>query len=333
MLNTLPARLGRGHGRDGAIRYHGVEGTSSAEAAADLLRLSWAPPCLFYSDLYVRWQLAFPAPLETRAVLVTDGRRPVGYIAAIPRPVWTPDGAAAAIYVLSFFAVHPEYRGAGMGLALVRSIMDTTGGPTLVYTQPGSSAERVFEASAAARGWAFQRIAELRTYTFMRGQYFRAAAVAREAAVDEFMSAVAVCPSPGLLWSRPTADQVRHYRSDPRGACPTIVHDAEGATLGAAIVVRSQIVTTRGVETVPSLDALFLLQRHADVLGALGAFALDRWAGRSSVVTAPNLSGVPSDVIRSAGFRATRSAFTVAAIGDELDPIVCRTTATNLEVF
>jgi GNAT superfamily N-acetyltransferase len=333
MLNTVPDKLVLEDRHNRAIRYQGVTGTSCAWAAAELLRQSWAPPCLYYSDPYVRWQLASPTPLETRSVLVTDGSRPVGYIAAIPRSVWTPDGAETVICVLSLFAVHPDYRGGGIGRALVRSIMEAIGSPTLVYTQPGSSAERLFEASASARGWAFKRIAELRTYAFMRAQSLHSAAAAREATVDEFMSAVAVCPSPGLLWSRPTAEQVKHYTSDPRGSCPTIVHDAEGATLGGAIVVRSEIVTARGVETVPSLDAVFLQQRQAEALGALGVFALDCWAGGAAVVTAPNLSAVPSDAIRSAGFRATRSSFTVAAIGDESDPVVRRTTATNLEVF
>jgi hypothetical protein len=105
-------------------------------------------------------------------------------------------------------------------------------------------------------------------------------------------------------------------------------------TLGAALIVRSQVVTARGAEAVPSLDAVYLHENHAAALGALRAFAFERWPRTGqSILTAPNLQTVPTEAIRLAGFRATRSVFTVAIMGDETDPITRHATATNLEVF
>jgi GNAT superfamily N-acetyltransferase len=315
------------------IECRAVDPLDVGPAAAEILRLAWAPPCLYYSDDYVNWQLAFPGTGRARAALATHGLRTVGFMAAIPRRIWL-DGRVASIHVRSCLAVHPEYRGMGVAGRLVRLIL-ATDGTTVGFTEPGSPTEHILAASARARGLTFRRAAELRTYAFTGTRRDPdPPAVVREAAVDEFKAAADGCTGGGTAWSRPTANQLRHYAEDPRGSCLAIAHGRDGTTLGAGLIVRSHIVTARGVEVVPSLDAVFLHRGHDTALAALGMFALDRWQSDGpAVVTAPNLHTVPPDAIRRAGFRATRSAFNLLVIGDESDPIVRYTRTSNLEVF
>jgi hypothetical protein len=239
------------------------------------------------------------------------------------------------IYVLTFFAVHPEYRGGGIGARMARLILTACDRPTLTYAEVNSPSEKALAAAALSVGWMFKRIAELRTHGCACVSGDRdAAAVARHATVDEFLAALDGCTSAAVAWSRPAVEQVKHYVADPRGSCLAIVQGRSGQMLGGGLIVRSQVVTALGAESVPSLDAVFLQGAQGPALAALAGFARDRWpSDGGSVVTAPNLHTVQADAIRMAGFRATRSAFHLAVMGPESDPIVRETTTTNLEVF
>jgi hypothetical protein len=137
-----------------------------------------------------------------------------------------------------------------------------------------------------------------------------------------------------VAWSQPTAQHLRHYLADPRGSCLAVVLDPADDVTGGALIVRSQVITARGVEHVPSLDAVCLDRACATALDALATFAQHRWSDDGmAVVTAPNLHTLEVDAIRLAGFRATRSAFNLSVMGQESDPEVRAMTATNLEVF
>jgi len=329
MLNADARSADVGALRSG-IQFHDADPCAHASGAAALLRQSWTPPCLRYSDSYVAWQLAFPGAVRPRAVLATDGSRIIGFVALIPRQVVTGDGVVV-IYVLSFFAVHPDYRGAQIGTELALRIVEISDRPILTYTEPGAPSERALVRSAAARGWTFNRLATLRTYAGGPGRRAHSAAIARQATVEEFVAAATPRGATTVVWSRPTIEQARHYTRDPRGACFAIAQTTSGVTLGAALVVRSEVITLAGAEDVPSLDAVHLHDQYADALGALRAFALER--SGQSIVTAPNLDTVPPEAIRLAGFRATQSAFNVAVLGDPSEPIIEHTTSTNLEVF
>ncbi len=164
------------------------------------------------------------------------------------------------------------------------------------------------------------------------GRRAHSTAIARQATVEEFVAAAKPRGGATVVWSQPTIEQARHYARDPRGAYFAIAQTTGGVTLGAALVVRSEVLTLAGAEDVPSLDAVYLHDHHAEALGALRAFALER-SGGQSIVTAPNLDTVPPDAIRLAGFRATQSAFNVAVLSDPSEPITEHTTSTNLEVF
>jgi GNAT superfamily N-acetyltransferase len=312
------------------IQFHDVDPGAHAWEAASLLRQAWAPPCLRYSDSYVTWRLAFPGAVRPRAVLATDGHRPIGFVAMMPRQVLIGD-QVVVIYVLSFFAVHPDYRGAQIGTELALRIVEISDRPILTYTEPDARSERALARSAAARGWTFKRLATLRTYAGGAGRRSPSAAIARQATMEEFVAASKPRGPATVVWSLPAIEQARHYTRDPRGACFAIAQTASGVTLGAALVVRSEVLTLAGAEDVSSLDAVYVHDHHAEALAAFRAFALER--SGQSIVTAPNLDTVPPEAIRLAGFRATQSAFNVAVLADPTDPITAHTTSTNLEVF
>ena len=102
--------------------------------------------------------------------------------------------------------------------------------------------------------------------------------------------------------------------------------------IGAALVVRSQVLTADGEEIVPSVDMIHLHDRHSEALGAFRTFALERW-NKSSIVTAPNLDVVEAGMIRQSGFRATKSAFNLAIIDEPAERLTKEIASSNLEVF
>jgi hypothetical protein len=317
-----------GHAR--VIAFQEVDPKTYAADAAALLRRAWTPPCVRYSDAYVKWQLTVPAPVPARAVLAMDGPRVVGVVALIPRRIASGAGTAV-IYVLTFLAVDADYRGAHIGSALASHVLDIADRPVVTYTEPGSRSESVLAAAARARGWIHRHMATLRTYAGGPGRGSDMVA-AREATAEEFVAAVTQVGVAATGWSQPNHKQAAHYLSDPRGACFAVAHGRGGATLGAALIVRAQLLTASGAEDVPSLESVHLHENRAEVLSAFRALAIDR-SGGASLVTAPSLHTVPPDAIRHAGFRATRSAFNVAILGNPAESIVRETHSTNLEVF
>jgi len=311
-----------------AVDVGQVDAGAHAAAAAALLRCAWTPPCVRYSDDYVRWHLSHPGAAPAVAVMARDGNRPVGFVALLPRGL-ARDAGTTSVYVLSFFAVHPEYRGARIGFALAARAVALADRPVIVYTQPGSRSARVLARAAEARGWIYRPLAGLRTYAGGSGPGHAGVAV-RHATVEEYVAAVKGPLAPGDAWRLPTLEEAAYSLTDPRGACLAVA-EREGATRGAALIVRSQLVTAAGNEDVPALDSVHIDADHAAVLSAFRVFAL-AWSGGAPVVTAANLHAVPAGAIREAGFRATRSSFDAALIGEPSDPFVSETRSTNLEV-
>ena len=336
MLNTQNESAANARQGQGEIRCQEVDPLRHAQPVAALLRRSWTPPCLLYSDAYVRWQLECPGPVRPRVLVAVAGSLTVGSIAVCPRVIRF-GGRSSIVQVLSFLSVHPDFRDARVGMRLAELLLSSSDRPTLAYTAPGSPSGHILAKAALSRGWAFRRVGELRTY-LSAGSIRHGAdtARAREATLSEFLTISERSTSSDVAWSCPSAEQVAHYLSDPRGACTAIVEGPGNELLGGALVVRSEVVTAQGVVRVPSLDAVFLQDAPAPApaLRALARFALDRWPGSgTATVTAPNLDTVPGDAIRAAGFRAIHAAFNLAVMGDESDPIVVEVAATNLEVF
>ena len=73
-------------------------------------------------------------------------------IAVAPRRIRISD-RVTVVYVLSFFAVHPAYRGRHVGKELAERMLAASDRPTLTYTAPGAASGPVLAAAAVSRGW------------------------------------------------------------------------------------------------------------------------------------------------------------------------------------
>ncbi len=220
--------------RDGASGSSDVDpGVAASEAAALLAAVVDAslPPLL---RRVCRVAADASRAVRPRAVLATDGARR-GFVALIPRQVRLRD-RLTVVYVLSFFAVHPDvprrahragWRSHRRDLAIVRSL--TYAEPRLARRGRGAGARRPFR-----RGWTFRRLAELRTYARAGPRRSRSACtvVARQATVEEFLAASRMPRPPAIAWSQPTLEQVKHYLADPRGSCFAVVQGLGRLTLG-----------------------------------------------------------------------------------------------------
>jgi GNAT superfamily N-acetyltransferase len=302
-----------------------------ATDAAALLRRAWAAPSMRYSDEYVAWQLSSPGG-TTRGVAARDDGRLVGFVAAIPRRIADRADTPRAIPVVSLFAVDPACRGAGIGRRLIAGLFDAVGPELLLYTEPDSRAERLFASETAARGWSFIRRSELRTYVSGRSQAVSPLVVAQECRIDEFLEATRSFGPASASNSRPTHQQVSHYLDDPRGVVLAVARAPDDRPCAAALIIRSEIMTTSGAQFTPSLDAVWAKSDDQAALAAFATLAIDRWPG-AAVVTAPNLSHISPAAIRAAGFRATRSSFSFTVIAGSTDSWLAQTSGTNLEVF
>lgn len=129
--------------------------------------------------------------------------------------------------------------------------------------------------------------------------------------LDVFLETFDACNKPTTLYNTPDRSQLEHYLTDPRRRALVVVNEKPGRRIGAAMVIRSEVCTHRGLEFVSSIDAAFLPSHSADALRAVALFAARRFAGEvtSPVVTAANLVGFDAVCLKGAGFRATVGRF------------------------
>jgi hypothetical protein len=123
-----------------------------------------------------------------------------------------------------------------------------------------------------------------------------------------------------LLWSDPSEAQLAHYLQDPRP------RQLVAFPQGAAWSVRAAFRTARGLDTVTTMESLFLPRQAASLPLATSAFD-------PGIVTAPNLFGFDPADLRRCGIRRTGATFHgyfCTADGFPLDPEV---QGTNLEVI
>ena len=255
----------------------------------------------------------------TRGVAARDHGRLVGFVAAIPRRIADRADTPRSIPVVSLFAVDPAYRGAGIGRRLVAGLYDAVGPELLLYTEPQSRAGAVVRLGSGgprvvlhAHGGA----------SHLRRRSFRITVsplvVAQECRIDEFLEAIrSFGPTSGSN-SRPTRQQVGHYLDDPRGAMLTVARGPDDRPCAAALIIRSELMTTSGAQFTPSLDSIWARSDDEAALAAFATLAIDRWPD-AAVVTAPNLSHMSPTAVRGAGFRATRSSFSFTVIAGSSD--------------
>jgi hypothetical protein len=319
------------------LRLQQVDPSAFIEPASRILQESWQPPCIYYSDDYLRWQFRFPGALPASGTAAFDGDEPVGFTAVIPR--WLRlGGVRLPVLLSSFHAVRPAWRGpAGVGVlrAGIRSLRDMDM-PVVVFTVPGSEAERMVRAAYAAFGFQCRPLGHYPTYAALArpGQPGGPVTAVEAQDVEDFAAALRACDVPRRLWNAPDRDQLEHYRKDPRERVLVRLEDPTGRPLGAAMLMRADVLTAAGRERVATIDSVSLPEPSADALRALARFAADRWADRvtSPVVMAPNLLGIDPGLLRLAGFRVTPSAFNGYLFFRDRDHAFRDAEATNLEI-
>jgi hypothetical protein len=290
-----------------------VDPVAFAAQAARILCAAWEPPCLRYSEAYLRWQFRFPGETEALASAGFVGGVPVAFLAVVPRRLRNVD-RTIPVHLISFGATRPEHQGP-VSVATydaLLSVLRASGVPIVGFVEAGSAAERMLTAVVVQSGY---RIRSLGSYPVhaSRHQPGAAAGVTVEEAtdLDEFLAVVGRCDGPGVLWNAPDLRQLEHYGLDPRGRILLIARDGRGGAIGAAMAVLTEAVTRQGPERVTALDNLFLPEPSAEVLQALLADAAGRWSDQvtSTVVTVPNPSGIPAGLLRSVGLRAIPARF------------------------
>jgi hypothetical protein len=320
------------------MRLESVIPHAFAEPASRILQEAWQPPCLRYSAEYLRWQFSFPGTAGAVGVAAFDGAEPTGFLACLPGTVHF-RGRAVRVGLLCFGAVRPRWRGL-IAVALYRklaAVLREVGLPVVAFAQKGSTAEQVLVATFKAAKFQWRPFGEYPTY----GRFARAdrpvpgysCTEAQDA--TEFLAVVRRCTDARVVWNYPGSEQLGHYRKDPRRRALVLLRNQGGEPLGAAMVIRSEIITPQGVEFVSTIDNLFLPEPSSDLLRALLPFAGTHYADQvtSPVVTAPNLYGIDPAALCRAGFRATPSCFRGHLFaGDAADPLP-GAEGTNYEIF
>jgi GNAT superfamily N-acetyltransferase len=309
-----------------------VDPLAYAEAASGVLRAAWVPPCMHYSAAYVSWQLRFPDEGRAKLAVAFVKGLAIGCAAVTPRRL-AQAGAFLSAYVLSFVAVDPSVRGQGVAGALYQSLLDALQDerPVIAFAVPGSSGERLLLRAFERAAFTHRPLRQCRAAGFVP----RPAKTDREYSVDsdsgDFALACTEEREPTIMFNAPTTDQLKHYRSDPRGRSLLLIRRPDGQPAATAMSVTAEIHTTAGLERVLMLESLKLFEPSADALRATFTFALQRGEGATSVM-ASNVSHLEDEIVKGSGARLLPSAFNAHLFAKSPASHVA-TVATNLEVI
>jgi hypothetical protein len=193
------------------LRIERVDPDQFAGRASRVLQGSWRPPCLRYSEPYLRWEFGFPGASTALGVAALDGEEPVGFVAVMPRRLRLGRSSIDA-HLMSFGAMRPDYRGP-LSVPLYRTLIlevRESARPIVAFTEPGGVAERVLLASMKAAGYRHRPLGSCRTYAALaRPDATPPPAVAEEADDPaEFLAALGRCADPRTLWSDPDRRQL-----------------------------------------------------------------------------------------------------------------------------
>jgi hypothetical protein len=317
-------------------RIEVVDPLAFAEPASRILREAFQLPCLHYTPDYLRWQFGFPNGMEAIGIAAFDGPEPIGFFAVMPRWMRLRD-RRIAVSLVSSLAVRPAW-GGPVALAMYARLLELVreaGRPVVSYVRPGSVAERMLLWNFHRAGFQSHPLGSFRTYGAASvAEAAQPTARVEDGDEDAFLAVARDCRDDRMLWRDPALEQLRHYRDDPRGCALAVVRDASGRPTGAALVVLSRVIVPQGIESIPTIDSVFLPRPSVEALKALVHFTGRRWDGQaaSSVITAPNLTGVDAAIIRAAGLRATPSVFQGYYFDPMPDGLPMGLMGTNLEV-
>jgi GNAT superfamily N-acetyltransferase len=306
-----------------------VDPIRSVARAAAVLRAAWTPPCLHYSDAYVRWQLTFPGNVPVRLALAFAGRQSIGCAGLTPRQFLL-NGEYTAAYVLSFVAVDPSWRGHGLGARLYETLLDGIAPqvPIVVFTQPDSTGERLL-LRAFASEFTHQPLRQCRAAGYARvlGEQKNDGRV-RNAREDEFLAALSHIDAAGIFWNAPSPAVLSHYLSDPRSRSLMVIGNREGEPTGTAMRVAVEIVNGSTLQLVPMLENVRLTEPSPSDLEAAFDATGEVMPGSTTVV-APNLSHIDISITRAARARLLPSVYNAHIF---LRHVKCEADATNIEV-
>ena len=320
-----------------ATRIEIVDPLQYAGVASQILQAAWKPPCLRYSADYLAWQFSFPSHLPRRGAIALLDDRAVGCIGVTTRRFMCAGNLLSA-YVLSFVAVDPSASRRGLAAAMYASLLDALPLeiPVLAFTEPASIGERLLLDSFARASFRHRSLQACRATGYLARQGSTpsrsSGAAALEADSYKAYASAHQAPAEGnIVWTDITREDWEHYRQDPRERTMVTVRDAAGNSVGTAMFVSAEIISSQGVQRVPMLDGVDLRGPTAETLAALFGFAASRSQPGSTVV-ASNLSYIDAGVIRAAGARALPSSFNAHAFARGKTTIVEGADALNLEV-
>ena len=292
------------------FRIEIVDPSTAAPMAGRVLRASWKPPCLDYSDAYLAWQFGFPGRLNPVVALGFLDSQPVGCAAATQRAV-VHDGSHIDAYVLSFVAVDPSARGHGLAAALYARLLGALSpeAPVIAFAEPNSDGERLLNNAFDKTSYTRHTLGLCRAvgYVSRPATSERLVSAAAVEQLEDFTSAIPDVDK-ATIWNRPTPQQWVHYAADPRPRTGVLIRDRDGLPIGSAMIVLTAILSAQGLQQVPMLESVCLPSQSSDALRAVFDFATEQ-SGAAGTIVASNLSYLDSSVIRAAGARALPSSF------------------------
>ena len=296
-----------------------IDGAGFAAEASALLSSAWPEPALRYPPEYLEWQFSFPGPFAAPAVAAFCDSRPVGFAATTNRRVRYRSALVDAALV-SFVAVHPEYRNQGIASGLYRLLLSAIGklgAPVLTFAQTGTGGVRAIERAYPEAGFSLEPLGSYPVYgcltkpaTSVEGWV----AIDRPEQGDLLRRAVAACGAEnGMIWSDPSHEQLKHYGRDPRRRTLLVNRREDGGIAGAAWIVEVEYAARGGVDRVTTIECVWLPRDRPGLLPSLAAAAARAWPQTDpsppQVVHAPSLFGFEAQALRQSGFRHVSSQF------------------------
>lgn len=295
-----------------AIEFHLVPGPEFAPQASAILTAAWTAPALHYTPEYLRWQMSFPGPMPAPAAAAFVDSTPAGFAASTHRRM-RHGSELLDILVVSFVAVHPDYRNRGIAAGLYQTLLAAIAAtrlPVITFANAGSAGQKAIERAYPEAGFELRSLGSYPGFACAPRSHetqwtceestpdFDGSSVAR---VVEAASA-----DRRLLWSAPTAAQWRHYLRDPRPR--NFLSLNSGGETAAAWIVQTAYKTPHGMDSVATIDSVWLNRARPDLLTGL-ADAVARVSPATTVVSAPSLGGFDPKLLRQVGFRQVGAGF------------------------
>lgn len=271
-----------------------------SQLGAEVLRAAWNPPCLRYTPEMIQFQAQFPAAVPTFTVVAAN-EKPIAFVAAMGR-----DSTIGPIHLSSFYSSVPGYPGS-VAISLVRrelAEMKRIGIPALVFAAAASTGDAMVRASEIF-GRPQIRLKDCRIHMALRRPMppgFQVGDIDPNdwaAQADKFGQR-----DPSILSLAFSPETMCHMARDPLGR-RFLAATNEGQVAGLAIVTCTETLQRDGtVQAVTNLSYVRLGHQRAEGLSALIA------AADAPVVTLPNVTGIPPEILKSAQVRATPACFT-----------------------